>query len=392
MTVHPSKLHPQQALPKQAYTSADWFDTEMRHLFPCTWSFAGMVEDVREPGDYTCVSVGNVNLFVIRQADGKLAAFHNACRHRGTRLLEGRGNTKRSIVCFYHKWRYGLDGELLTVPQEKSAFPALDKSCHGLRPASVAVWRNLIFVHADAHAEPFADWLDAVPDKMTLHAPENLAEIADLTYRVRANWKIVVENFIDAYHFFYLHDVSLGDGDFHKQTWEPAGSHWTYYRPLKDGVDHGNEALPPLDGVPTDYGAGAYVLFPNLAIYARATYWLTFEILPQAADLTHVRLRIRANPVVLEAAAEAPADNGLLPDHIIRASGPFSDMRAAPADQHPLESNDVTLEDIYACEAVQEGLSSTGEIGPLATLEDSLVFFQNAVRQALGGHIPDHSA
>ncbi|MBI3708165.1 MAG: aromatic ring-hydroxylating dioxygenase subunit alpha [Proteobacteria bacterium] len=369
-----------QVMPIQAYTSEDWFRREQRELFSRVWSFACMDEDLKQPGDYHCVQAGHTPLILLRDRENRLRAFHNTCRHRGTRLLEGRGNLGRAITCFYHSWSYDLAGRLIGVPHEREAFPGLDKSCYGLHAAKVATWKNLVFVHPDPDAEPLDRWLDDFPQKLGPHDPERLVEVADVLYRVRANWKIVIENFIDGYHLFHLHRVSLGDGDFTQQKWQPAGRHWTFYRPLKPGIYHNDQTLPVVHGVPSNYGAGAYVLFPNLALYETATFWLTFHVLPLAAGLSQVNVRTRANAEALQRADNAPTEIKELPEHILSAKGPHAAMRLNLTDIHPLRSDNVMLEDIHACEAVQHGMQSSAcEIGPLSTYETSLPFFQRQI-------------
>lgn len=68
-------------LPKEAYTSTEWYAKEMKHIFSKTWQFAGLIEDVSEPGDYISVQAGLNNIFIIKGRDGRLRAFHNMCRH-----------------------------------------------------------------------------------------------------------------------------------------------------------------------------------------------------------------------------------------------------------------------------------------------------------------------
>lgn len=281
---------PRQLLPLEAYTGAEWFRREQETLFAHSWVFAGMTEDLKDPGDYLAVEAGTIPLFLLRGHDGELRAFHNVCRHRGVRLLEGRGNVGRRVVCFYHSWSYELTGELASVTLERDQFPAIDKSCLGLQPAKVGIWQNLVFVNADPAAEDLSDWLGDLPAKTGPHvpdqrgpfAPEALVEVASVVYRVRANWKVVVENFIDGYHLPLLHRVSLADGDFMKQRWEPVGRHISFYRPLKPGIAHDNLALPVIDGVPATFGLAYYWLFPNVGISETATRWSTFHVIPLA--------------------------------------------------------------------------------------------------------------
>ncbi len=379
---------PRQILPLEAYKSEEWFRREQAELFGRSWLFAGMTEDWKKPGDYRCVQTGPSSLIVLRDKQNGLRAFHNVCRHRGTRLLEGEGNVGKAITCFYHSWTYDLSGRLNSVTLEREMFPGIDKSCLGLHAAQVATWKNLVFVNPDPKAASLEDWLADVPEKLgpfepgqlQPHDPEALVEVSDVLYRVRANWKIVSENFIDGYHLPLLHPVSLGDGDFRGQKWEPAGRHQAFYRPLKAGIMHDKQALPPVAGIPANFGASYQWLFPNIALYATATFWSTFHVIPVGPALSLVHSRIRAMPAALErvgASDEAPSE---LPGHIISAKGPYAETRIKAPKVHPLKSNNVMLEDIYACEAVQRGMESSAcVVGPLSKWEAPLTFFQQQI-------------
>ncbi|HZS83342.1 MAG TPA: aromatic ring-hydroxylating dioxygenase subunit alpha [Stellaceae bacterium] len=378
---------PRQIMPAEAYVSMEWFRREQAELFSRCWVFAGMTEDLKAPGDYQVIATGRASLILLRDAEGGLRAFHNNCRHRGTRLLEGKGNVGRAITCFYHSWSYDLAGRLKSVTLESEQFPGIDKSCLGLKPASVATWRNLVFVNPDPAAEPLERWLSDIPQKLgpfeegetRPHDPERLVEVADVVYRVRANWKIIVENFIDGYHLPLLHPISLGDGDFMKQHWEAVGRHQAFYRPLKPGISHNDRPLPVIEGLPANYGASYQWLFPNLGLYNLATFWSTFHVIPLEAGLSLVQSRIRAMPEALERAANWPREFTDLPPHIVSAKGPYAEARDPFPPVHPTKSNNVMLEDIYACEAVQAGLEAGGTIGPLSRWERPLEFFQRQV-------------
>ena len=131
-------------LPIEAYTAPEWFEREQEELFGRVWQFGGFVEDVAEPGDFVTVQAGHHPLFVVREPDGSLRAFHNICRHRGTQLLRTTGKSRKSIICPYHHWTYSLDGDLKSIPGRKSEFPDTDLSTLCLHKASVATWREAV--------------------------------------------------------------------------------------------------------------------------------------------------------------------------------------------------------------------------------------------------------
>ena len=268
-----------QLLPVEAYTTKEWMERENRELFGRIWAFAGMTEDLKSPGDYKCVDHGDAALVLIRDPDKRLRAFHNVCRHRGARLLEGAGHIRGNVLtCFYHKWTYSLTDsfKLVGVPHQPEVLPELDKACHAFHPAKVATWKNLVFVHPDPNAEELEDWLAGIPQMLGpfessqthLHDPELLVETLDIVYRVKANWKIVTENFIDSYHLPLLHSETLRDGDFMRQRWQETGRHQSMYRPLKAGATqeeayvgyYAEQPWPTIEGVAASYGASISVV------------------------------------------------------------------------------------------------------------------------------------
>ena len=194
-------------LPIEAYTSQDWFDREQQALFSQTWQFAGFVEDLSEPGDYLTVQAGLSNILVVLDDRNHLRAFHNVCRHRGTQLLRTSGKGKKFLTCPYHDWTYNLAGELMAVPERKTQFPDLDLKTLCLHKAAVGLWRGMIFVHPDAQAEALDQWFGPVEPYLGPHQPEKLVEYeaGRSRHEIRANWKVIVENFIDGYHLAHLH-------------------------------------------------------------------------------------------------------------------------------------------------------------------------------------------
>ena len=387
-----------QLLPVEAYTSKDWLERENRELFGRTWVFAGMTEDVKAPGDYKCVDSGNAALVLIRDPNNRLRAFHNVCRHRGARLLEGAGNIRGNVLtCFYHKWTYSLTDSfnLVRVPHEQAVFSELDRVRHALHPAKVATWKNLVFVHPDPDAEEFDEWLADIPQMLgpfdsrqtKLHDPELLVETLDIVYRIKANWKIVTENFIDGYHLPLLHSATLSDGDFMMQRWREAGRHQALYRPIKAGASqekayvghYGDQPWPTIEGVPEGYGASYQWLFPNLALFQTARSWSTFHVVPVEPALSLVQCRIRAVPIE-EMPDEQIVDPSTLPDHIVSTKGCCLPENEPESSTHPLKSGDVMLEDIYACEAIQRGMrSSRFSVGTLSQWEAPVTFFQDQI-------------
>lgn len=227
------------SLPRDAYTSADWFKTEQRNFFAKAWVFAGVVSDVQIFGDYITVQAGAFPLAVIRLKDGTLAAYHNICRHRGATLLEGIGNVGKSVVCPYHRWTYTLEGQLKGMSNMAECFPDLDRSKLSLKPASIGEFQGLIFVNPKPKAD-FDSWINPIRNKAWPHdlSAKDISEAATLIYDLKCDWKIFIENAIDGYHLAYLHEATLGGPKPDKNVWERHGDHLVWYAIDEAGRRH----------------------------------------------------------------------------------------------------------------------------------------------------------
>ena len=221
-------------LPVEAYTGQAWFEREQEAIFSRTWAYAGFAEDVGEPGAYASVRAGLNELFVVMGRDRRLRAFHNMCRHRGTQLLRAVGNVQKAITCPYHDWTYDLEGRLTSVPDEQREFGRVDKTCLSLKPASVDLWRGMIFVHPEPDAESIMSWFGEAEPHLGPHDVDALVEVpeARTSYEIKANWKIVVENYIDVYHLAHLHSGTLSMYDHANAEYGFAGPHYVFYEPL----------------------------------------------------------------------------------------------------------------------------------------------------------------
>jgi phenylpropionate dioxygenase-like ring-hydroxylating dioxygenase large terminal subunit len=200
-------VHDDGFLPKERYTSRAFADLEFDKLWPRVWQIAGREEELAEPGDFLEYTLGDDSIAIVRTESGALAAFHNACLHRGTRLAEGCGTFDGAIRCPYHAWRYALDGTLVHVP-DREEFPDLPDDL-ALSPVRVDTWGGFVFVNMDPAAEPLLEFLDPLP---TLLAPYRLDETRFRTYRstiIPANWKAVVDAFNESYHVQGLHEQIL---------------------------------------------------------------------------------------------------------------------------------------------------------------------------------------
>jgi Rieske 2Fe-2S family protein len=379
---------PTYLLDPEAYLSEAWFAREQRELFGRVWLFAGLDSDLPGAGDYITLQAGDTPVAVVRQKDGTLAAFHNICRHRGARIVEGQGNVSSGLSCFYHRWHYNLDGSLRGLPQAEQ-FPSVmaNKGAFGLHRASVDSWNGMIFVNAEA--EPEADlrtWLDRVPDLWGPWRPGNLFELPRREVEVLANWKLFIENHIDGYHLWHLHAQTVRGLDHAQQRWEACGSHWMFYEPeLVPGTmpDRAMYGLPMIAGVDeTRYGSSVFMLFPNIGGAGGVTFFSIFTVEPLAAERTRVTFRTFIKPLTEQDFVDNPELGSQLESSLsasgkpLPASASFEERLAAAAQER-----DFIAEDKLAVEAIQAAMRSRHfSVGPLARdFEASIPFFQQSV-------------
>lgn len=375
-------------LPVGAYTSQEWFDREQRHIFSNTWRYAGFMEDVGEPGQYITVQAGLNNIFIVMGRDRRLRAFHNICRHRGTQLIRAVGKGQKALTCPYHDWTYDLEGNLISVPDEEREFGRLEKSCLGLKPASVDIWKSMLFVHPDPDAGSIMDWFGDVDPLIGPHVPETLPEYAEArnSYEIKANWKIVVENYIDVYHLSHLHSGTLKMYDHAKAEYGFVGPHYVFWEPpVPDYADQQDRKLAAPRVI--DKGqSGAWVpmLFPGIGLGAVEDGWDVFIVEPVAPDLTRITNRSR----VAEASGWTFSMQSWRSAKFWSKFGTRGKYAAhdARSEDDPLASGDFTTEDIYACEQQQKALySPLYEVGPAAAGESPVLDHQNVVLQWLDG-------
>lgn len=373
-------------LPVSAYTSQDWFDREQKEIFSRTWRYAGFVEDVAEPGDYISVQAGLNNIFIVMGHDRRLRAFHNICRHRGTQLIRAVGKTKKVLTCPYHDWTYDLDGNLVSVPDEKREFEGIDKSCLGLKPAAVDLWRGMIFIHPDPDAGSITEWVGDLEPKLGPHAVDRLPEYKDgrTSYEIKANWKIVVENYIDVYHLSHLHSGTLGMYDHAKAEYGFVGPHYAFWEPPSEryGADIRANAPYPLVIPAEQAGAWIPMLFPGIGLAETESIWSTFIVKPLAPDLTKVENRVRvASASIWEFGKQALRSSSFWYGSFGGKYEPDPGNR-----DDPMTSGDFTAEDVYACEQQQKSLESPYfEVGPASVGESPVIAHQEIVLNWLEG-------
>jgi choline monooxygenase len=203
-----------RTLPFSWYSDDELLRRERALIFARSWQYAGRAEQVAEPGSFLATDAGGIPVLVTRDKQGVLRAFLNVCRHRGAVLTEGCG-TRATIQCHYHAWTYDLDGALRNAPRSDRE-PEFDNADWSLLPGSVGTWGPFLFVNPDADAPSLDEHLGDLPailardldvDSLTFHSR--------VEFGAEANWKIVVENFLECYHCPTAHPSFSDEVDVH---------------------------------------------------------------------------------------------------------------------------------------------------------------------------------
>jgi phenylpropionate dioxygenase-like ring-hydroxylating dioxygenase large terminal subunit len=230
-------------LPASWYSDPAVLRLEQEHIFKHSWQYVGVAANVAEPGQFFTCEVGEVPIVVVRHPEGELRAFVNVCRHRGHEIAEGCGR-RNTLQCPYHAWTYGLDGLLLSAPRSdrEPDFAAEDWS---LLPALVDTWGPLVFVNPDTSAATLAEILGDLPNVIRARG----LDPATLEYRgrsrewmVEANWKLVVENYLECYHCPVAHKGFSRLIDVDPDAYALSTARWTssQFGPVNAIVEEGN--------------------------------------------------------------------------------------------------------------------------------------------------------
>jgi Rieske 2Fe-2S family protein len=199
-------------LPGRYFHDPEIYQREQERIFGQMWTCVGRADALPNPGDFLTVELGGESILVLRGKDGSLRAFLNVCRHRGARLcLDACGNAGAVVQCAYHAWSYGLDGRLLGAPNI-ARDETLDRDNLGLFPVHLAEWEGLIWLSLAENPSPVEAQLEPALidrfgelEKFRRYGIGGLKVGTSITYDIAANWKLVVENFMECYHCAPVH-------------------------------------------------------------------------------------------------------------------------------------------------------------------------------------------
>ena len=355
------------ALPGRYFTSTEIFALESERVFGRRWLCVGREAQLAEPGDYVVQQVGTESVIILRDDTRALRAFHNVCRHRGTRLCTApAGQLSETIQCPYHAWTWRLDGRLIGAPSADSIehFRKID---YPLLPVAVATWEGFLFINLADEPEPFEQAYAPLLGRFSRFAIAGLRPSRRIAYDVRANWKLLFENYSECYHCAPVHPALT------KLSPPTSGENDLFDGPFLGGfmtIAEGNESLT-MSGRSCGVAVGAlpeedrrrvwyYAIFPNLFLSLHPDYVMYHLIWPQEPGRTQITCEWLFHPDTL-------ADPSFDPDDGVQ----FWDM--------------TNRQDWEICERGQLGVSSRAyRPGPLSGRESMVAAFDRELLRALG--------
>jgi phenylpropionate dioxygenase-like ring-hydroxylating dioxygenase large terminal subunit len=202
----PYEMDRPDRVPKQRYYDADFYRAEAEHLWPRVWQMACRLEEIPQPGDVTTYEILDQSVIVARGDDGEVRAFQNACRHRGVRVVEGRGRCESGFTCPFHGWSYGLDGTNTFVSRPRTFTEHnLRSGDIDLAPVRCETWGGCAWINFDADAPPLRECIEPFATIMDAWKVESLRAEWWYACRLPANWKIAEEAFMEQYHVLEAH-------------------------------------------------------------------------------------------------------------------------------------------------------------------------------------------
>lgn len=351
-------------LPARYYISPEIFELEKDAIFYKSWHYACHASQVREQSSYFTTKIHQQNLFITHGRDGEIRAFYNVCAHRGHTLLEGSGK-KKIIICPYHAWAYDLDGTL-KVARNSENVEGFNKCDFSLKSVRLEIFCGMIMVNLDPNATPFAQQYDGLEAEIRQYMPsvDDLSFAQRDTFDVKANWKVLVDNFLECYHCATAHKafVDLVNMDTYRTITHKKYSSQCAAAPVSNESSAFN-----FEAGDVDFGYAGFFVWPNMTI------WLY----PGEANMSILQM----NPSAPEKTVEY--------QDWFTSGGVISAQLKEAADY---QKDVLQPEDINLCESVQQGLHSKGynqgrfivDKGKTELSEHAVHHFQRMAMEALG--------
>lgn len=359
-----------ETMPPGIYTDPGFMDFETREIFQNDWISLCHVSQVAKAGDFVRADVGGEPMLVVRGKDDVIRVVSRVCRHRGMDLMpSGFGHAeegnKRVILCPYHLWSYDLTGKMIGAPemQEAEGFDRSEVCLHNYRSE---IWEGFVFVTLSDDIAPLAEKYGRFRDEFVGKWNMGDAKLVwSQHWDCKFNWKILVENFMEAYHHLGAHMKTLEPFLPAKGCWtEPydpefSAMHLPLKKEMQEEIKATGDAGTPFPIFPGLEGGdllewGVYLGFPNFLLFTAPdrVYW--YRLLPTGPETC----TLMTTMIIPRAATEI--EN-------------YEEVKAKEVEAGIA----FHMEDMEVCEATQRGMRSIGyKQGRLSHLEEPIWQFQ----------------
>jgi len=281
-------------LPGRFYHDPQLYDEELEKIFYRSWLYVCREEDLPGPGSFVVRSIGRESVIIVRDEELKVHAFYNVCRHRGSRLLkEERGTGLKNIRCSYHAWTYALDGRLIGAPHT-TGLKGFKREEYGLVRVRCDGWGGFIFVNLSEEAEPLREYLGDLVARWKGLDLSSLRRARKILYHVKANWKVIAENYSECYHCPSIHP-ELNRITFYRDSYNykffmhdgKKGQYNGGWMVLAEGCQSmtltGKSNRPPLKGLGEEDRRRIYyyLIFPNMFFSLHPDYLMVHTVWPE---------------------------------------------------------------------------------------------------------------
>jgi Rieske 2Fe-2S family protein len=363
-------------LPGSTYVDEAVFRAEQERIFEQMWFCAVRAGDLDKPGAFRTVQIGRESIIITRNRKHGIRAFYNICRHRGVKLcMEETGEAGRSFQCPYHAWTYDFDGKLIAAPN-LTKMPDIDRQEYGLVTVPVREYLGYVWVCLAENPPSFeedvmGDIQDRLGDTQAIEGYDiaNLSLGRRITYDVRANWKLIIENFMECYHCATIHPEltevlpEFADG-LAAQYFVGHGAE--FGEDVLGFTVDGSEGLEKLPGVDDDHDRRYYAITvrPTVFVNLVPDHVIIHRMFPMAPDHTIVECDWLYLPSVVDSGKDVTASVELF--------------------------HRVNQQDFDACERCQPAMSSkiyaTG--GVLVPSEHHIGAFHDWITDKVGDVVP----
>jgi len=282
-------------MPGRYYADPGVLAAEQERIFARQWISIGRVALFAQPGDYRLVEIAGESLIVLRDQQGTLRAFFNVCRHRGTRLCEApNGRLSETIQCPYHAWTYGLDGRLIGAPHMNEVL-GFDKKDYPLHGAALAEWEGFVFLCLAREPQPFSEAFAPVQQRFHRFNLPALVTVRRIEYDVRANWKLVMQNYSECLHCPTIHPelttklpYTSGANDLVEGPF--LGGYMEIKAPNESATMSGKSCGLLLGDLPAEERRRAfyYTLFPTMMLSLHPDYAVYYTVWPTGPTASRV--------------------------------------------------------------------------------------------------------